>query len=38
MKPKTEEEMEEEGHSNSVNWYKADENIYIENSNIQFEM
>lgn len=37
VRPETEDEMEEEGHSDFVEWYTADENIDIEKLNIQFE-
>ena len=37
VRRETEEEMEEEGHGDSIDWYTVDENIDIEKLNIQFE-
>lgn len=37
VRPETEDEMEENGHGDSIEWYTADENIDIEKLNIQFE-
>ncbi len=38
IRPETEEEMEKENHSNSVNWYTVDESIDVEKLNIQYQM
>lgn len=37
VRRETEEEMEENGHSNYVEWYTADETIDVDKLNIQFE-
>ena len=37
VRRETEEEMEENGHGSSVDWYTIDENIDIKKLNVQFE-